>query len=34
MASRTQHAIIADENIYVYKSYMLCNKKSVIILSF
>jgi hypothetical protein len=34
MASPTQHAIIADENSYVYKSYILCNNKTVIILSY
>lgn len=34
MASPTQHSIIADENSYVYKSYILCDNKTVIILSF
>jgi hypothetical protein len=34
MASPTEHAIAGDENIYVYKSYILCNSKTVIIQSF
>jgi hypothetical protein len=34
MALPAQHAITADENSYVYKSYILCNNKTIIILSF